>query len=88
MLSSCDDATEEERSAVQIGTVDLDPAKPAFARNCCKARPDVMANRSNRGRDEAAVGSSVTKRPDLYGFSSADFIRASGHANRVKQPDT
>jgi hypothetical protein len=31
------------------------------------------------------VGSSATKRVDLYGFSSADFIRASGHVNRVKQ---
>ena len=44
-----------------------------------------MANRSNRGWGEAAVGSSATKRDDLYGLSSADFIRASGHANRVKQ---
>jgi hypothetical protein len=44
-----------------------------------------MANRSNRGWGEAAVGSSVTKRVDLYGFSSADFSRASGHMNRVKQ---
>jgi hypothetical protein len=44
-----------------------------------------MANRSNRGRDQAAVGSSATKRGDLYGFLSADFIRASGHADRVEQ---
>ena len=44
-----------------------------------------MANRSNRGRGEAAVGSSATERVDLYGFLSADFIRASGHVNRVKQ---
>jgi hypothetical protein len=44
-----------------------------------------MANRSNRGSDEAAVGSSATERVDLYGFPSADFIRASGHADRVKQ---
>jgi len=44
-----------------------------------------MANWSNRGCGEVAVGSSVTTRVDLYGFLSADFIRASGHANRVKQ---
>jgi hypothetical protein len=49
------------------------------------ARLKVMANRSNRGWGEAAVGSSATKRVDLYGFPSADFIRASGHANRVEQ---
>jgi hypothetical protein len=45
----------------------------------------MMANRSNRGWEQAAVGSSATKRGDLYGFLSADFIRASGHANRTKQ---
>lgn len=45
----------------------------------------MMANRSNRGWDQAAVGSSAAKRDDLYGFPSADFIRASGHANRIKQ---
>ena len=50
-----------------------------------RARLKVMANRSNRGWDQAAVGSSATKRGDLYGFPSADFIRASGHADRVKQ---
>jgi hypothetical protein len=44
-----------------------------------------MANRSNRGWGEAAVGSSATNRDDLYGFPSADFIRASGHVDRVKQ---
>jgi len=33
-----------------------------------------MANRSNRGWGEAAVGPSAAKRVDLYGFSSADFI--------------
>ena len=31
------------------------------------------------------MGSGATKRDDVYGFPSADFIRASGHANRVKQ---
>jgi hypothetical protein len=51
----------------------------------CKGTTEVMANRSNRGWGEAAVGSSATKRDDLYGFPSADFIRASGHADRVKQ---
>jgi hypothetical protein len=44
-----------------------------------------MANRSNRGWGEAAVGSSAAERVDLYGFPSADFIRASGHADRIKQ---
>jgi hypothetical protein len=44
-----------------------------------------MANRSNRGWGKAAVGSSAAKRVDLYGFLSADFIRASGHADRVEQ---
>ena len=44
-----------------------------------------MANRSNRGWGEVAVGSSATKRDDLYGFPSADFIRASGHVDRIKQ---
>jgi hypothetical protein len=44
-----------------------------------------MANWSNRGWDQAAVGPSATERGDLYGFLSADFIRASGHAHRVKQ---
>ncbi len=50
-----------------------------------RARLKVMASWSNRGWGEAAVGSSATKRDDLYGFSSAGFIRASGHANRVEQ---
>jgi hypothetical protein len=44
-----------------------------------------MANRSNPEWENAAVGSSATKRVDLYGTPGADFIRASGHVHRVKQ---
>jgi len=43
-----------------------------------------MANLSNRGWENAAVGSSATDCVDLHGISRADFIRASGHVHRIE----
>jgi hypothetical protein len=48
----------------------------------------VMANRSRRGWIKAVRSSALLERAVVIGHSSADFIRASGHVNRAKRPDT
>jgi len=53
-----------------------------WSADSCKGTSDEKPVEPGMG--EAAVGPSATERVDLYGFPSADFIRASSHADRVK----
>jgi len=56
-----------------------------WSADSCKGTSEGDEKPVEPGMGEAAVGPSATERVDLYGLPSADFIRASSHADRVEE---